>query len=140
MGTQSTDIGSLPPEDLQRILQQAKSDRAQKLYMEPEAGRTMAKLVLAARDEVEIALKQANKFAKASGFGEADSLQSGIDAVNHYEHQVTALKTQLQALYDKLTQDINNFLAMEHIYTHCDELSAENIGKTLSGVQVTVTT
>lgn len=140
MGTQSTDIGSLPPEDLQRILQQAKSDRSNKLYMEPEAGKTMAKLVLAARDDIEDALNKAKSFKEASGFGEADGLQSGIDAVNHYKQQVTALKTQLQALYDKLTQDINNFLAMEHIYTHCDELSAENIGKALQGVQLTVIT
>ena len=138
MGSQTTDVGNNP--GLQDILKQAKSDRsAGVLHMAADAGKTMAKLVLAARDEIDNALDQANKIELARGFGEAEGLASGVQAVQHYQHQANGLKSKLRAQRDIYTQQIDNFIAMGEVYSRVDELSAENIAEKLGGVQVTVT-
>lgn len=138
MGSQTTDVGKNP--DLQDILKQAQSDRSGGiLHMEADAGKTMAKLVLAARDEIDKALNAAGRFTEATGFGEAEGLASGTQAVNHYHQQVAGLKKQLKAQRDIYTQQIDNFIAMGEVYTRVDELSAENISAKLGGVQITVT-
>ncbi|WP_231896960.1 hypothetical protein [Mycobacteroides stephanolepidis] len=125
---------------LQDILTQAKSDRATgKLHMEADAGKTMAKLVLAARDEIDQAIDDARAFKKAQGFGEADGLASGTQAVEHYQHQVDTLLNKLKAQRDIYTAQIDHFIAMEQVYSRVDELSAENIAEKLGGVQITVT-
>ncbi len=138
MGSQTTDVGKNP--DLQDILRQAQSDRSGgTLHMATDAGKTMAKLVLAARDEIDTAIDQANSFGEASGFGEADGLASGTQAVQHYQHQVAGLRTKLKAQRDIYTQQIDHFIAMGEVYSRVDELSAENISEKLGGVQITVT-
>ncbi|AMU53784.1 Uncharacterised protein [Mycobacteroides abscessus subsp. bolletii] len=138
MGSQTTDVGNNPA--LQDILKQAKSDRAGgTLRMEADAGKTMAKLILAARDQIDAAIDKANGFKKATGFGEADGLASGTQAVEHYSHQVESLKAKLRAQRDIYTQQIDHFIAMEQVYSRVDELSAENISEKLGGVQITVT-
>ncbi len=138
MGSQTTDVGKNP--GLQDILTQAKSDRSSgTLHMEPDAGKTMAKLLLAARDEIDTALDDARAFKKARGFGEADALASGTAAVEHYQRQVDGLLNKLKAQRDIYTEQIDHFIAMEQVYSRVDELSAENISEKLGGVQITVT-
>ncbi len=138
MGSQTTDVGNNP--GLQDILAQAKSDRSTgKLHMEADAGKTMAKLVLTARNEIDNAIDAADLFQQAHGFGETDGLESGRQAVAHYQHEVNSLKSKLKAQRDIYTKQIDQFITMGEVYARVDELSAENIGQKLEGVQITVT-
>jgi hypothetical protein len=113
------DMNGMSPEERERAAEGAQSI----LEMEEGAGRTMAAMLLPARDLLDEALAAADRANEVSGFGD---LPTGHEVTQFYVNQATRVTTRIKKDRDDVQRDIDHFLAMELLYENQDDYNAGN--------------
>ncbi|AMT72223.1 hypothetical protein [Mycobacteroides immunogenum] len=117
------DYNSLPEADRKRLEAQARTT----LHMEPEAGQTMAKLMLDAKHQIDQAIQKATSCDVHEGFN--PKLSTGSDVTQHYGRESKLVLAELIAASEGCKHMADQFLAMEYAYLNSEANNTTKFGK-----------
>ncbi|MUM16523.1 hypothetical protein FZI91_02265 [Mycobacterium sp. CBMA271] len=117
------DYNSLPEADRKRLEAQARTT----LHMEPEAGQTMAKLMLDAEHQIDQAIEKARSCDVHEGFN--PQLSTGNDVTQHYGRETKLALAELTAAKAGCAHMADQFLAMEYAYLNTEANNSTKFDK-----------